>query len=94
MSPKAALAWEVEYQRGIGTMPINPRFGSIYGDAGKPSFITDAGVGVWMWRKGQRVRFFTAEGVQVGPEHRKVFPAIVSAYAAGWIDRSEKAADA
>lgn len=61
-------------------------FGRIYGDPTEPSFITDAGVPVWMWRKGQKVRFFTVEGVQVGPEHRNVYPAILSAFGAGWTD--------
>jgi len=39
-----------------------------------------------MWRKGQRVRFFTVDGVQVGSENSNVAPAILSAAAAGWID--------
>lgn len=63
-------------------------FGRLYGDSDRPSFVTDTGIAVWMWRKGQRVRFLTAEGTQVGPEHRNVFPAVVSAYAAGWSDPS------
>ena len=63
-----------------------PTFGRIYGDPSQPSFITETGTAVWMWRKGQRVRFFTSQGVQVGPEHANVFPAMCSAFAAGWID--------
>lgn len=62
------------------------KFGRIYGSETEPSYITETGVAVWMWRKGQRVRFFTAEGVQVGPEHSNVAPAILSAAAAGWSD--------
>lgn len=61
-------------------------FGHIYGDPERPSFITTDGTPVWMWRKRQRVRFFTADGVQVGPEHSNVFPAMLSAFAAGWQD--------
>ena len=61
-------------------------FGKIYGSIDTPAFITDAGVSVWMWRKGQRVRFLTADGEQVGPEHSNVFPAMLSAFAAGWQD--------
>ena len=41
---------------------------------------------VWMFRKGQRCRFYTADGQQVGPEHRNVVPAIRWAHAQGWID--------
>ena len=63
-------------------------FGTIYGDPDKPSFITDAGVAVWMWRKGQRVRYFTANGEQVGPEHSNVVPAMLAGWAAGWNDPS------
>jgi hypothetical protein len=63
-----------------------PLFGRIYGDPHTPSFITDEGVPVFMWRKGQKVRFYTAEGVQVGPEHANVFPAMCSAWSAGWVD--------
>jgi hypothetical protein len=70
--------------------PIEARkpapFGEVYGDPGTPSYITDTGLEVWMWRKRQRVRFFTADGVQVGPEHRNVCPAMCAAAAAGWID--------
>lgn len=32
-------------------------FGKIYGDTETPAYITDSGAAVWMWRKGQRVRF-------------------------------------
>lgn len=60
-------------------------FGRIYGDPAIPAYITPEGP-VWMRRKGQRVRFFTAQGVQVGPEHRNVYPAILSASYEGWID--------
>lgn len=60
-------------------------FGRIYGSPEHPAFITPDGP-VWMWRKGQKVRFFTAEGAQVGPEQSNVAPAVFAAHAAGWID--------
>lgn len=60
-------------------------FGAIYGDTEVPAYITPQGP-VWMWRKGQRVRFYTREGVQVGEEHRNVYPAVCSASYEGWID--------
>lgn len=64
---------------------MTPAFGTIYGDPSTPSYITPEGP-VWMWRKGQKVRFFTADGVQVGPEQRNVGPAVCAAIAAGWFD--------
>jgi hypothetical protein len=63
-------------------------FGRIYGGSDTPSFITDQGIRVWMWRKGQRVRLATASGTQIGPEQRNVAPALCAAYAAGWTDPS------
>jgi hypothetical protein len=59
-------------------------FGRIYGSPDTPSFVTQDGVPLWMWRKGQKVRFFTASGAQVGPEHCNVAPAMSAAFAAGW----------
>lgn len=64
------------------------QLGAIYGDPSSPSYITTDGTPVWMWRKGQRVRFLTSDGVQIGPEHSNVGPAICSAAAAGWVDPS------
>lgn len=63
---------------------VNPRFGELYGGT-DPAYVTPAGVAVWMWRKGQRVRFYDAAGTQVGPEHRNVVPAIVWAGAHAWV---------
>lgn len=72
----------------MATATYNPRvnFGTVYGDPKTPSYITDKGVPVWMWRKGQKVRFFTADGEQIGPEQSNVAPAIAAAAAAGWRD--------
>jgi len=63
------------------------QFGEFYGDktAMNASFITPDGP-VWMWRRGCRVRYFNTEGVQVGPEHSNVYPAMLAAFAAGWQD--------
>ena len=66
-----------------------PTFGKPYGRT--PSFVTCEGVAVTMWRKGQRVQFFDDDGNQVGPEHRNVAPAVVAAFADGWIDPSDLA---
>ncbi len=40
---------------------------------------------ITMWRKGQRVRFYTPNGRQVGPEQANVAPAVAYAMAKGWI---------
>lgn len=47
---------------------------------------TDDGREVRMRRHRNRVRFFTASGEQVGPEHANVVSAIVWAVANGWTD--------
>lgn len=61
-------------------------WGSFYAcDPERPSYATPDGP-VWMCRKGQRVRFLDTDGVQVGPEHRNVVPAVLSAAYEGWID--------
>lgn len=67
-------------------MQAHKPFGRIYGDTETPAYITDTGVAVWMWRKGCKVRFLTADGVQVGPEQSNVGPAMCAAAAAGWVD--------
>lgn len=68
---------------GIG--PKDPGFGSIYGGSA-PAYVTTDGVEVWMWRKGQKVRFYTADGTQVGPEQPNVAPAVAYALSNGWTD--------
>lgn len=52
---------------------------------GRDPFYTSQGHWAWMFRKGQRVRFFNAQGRQVGPEQRNVAPAIVYTIRKGWI---------
>ena len=66
--------------------PADPGFGQRYGCGPEPAYVTPAGVAVWMQRHGQRVRFYTAAGQQVGPEHRNVAPATVWAGINGWVD--------
>lgn len=67
------------------SQPINPGFGEMYGPG--PHYVTPPnGIAVWMWRKGQHVRFYDEHGNQVGPEHRNVVPAIIWAAAHQWID--------
>jgi hypothetical protein len=56
----------------------------LYGAADQPSYVTDQGVEVWMYRKGKKVRFFDRVANQVGPEHANVLPAMAWALANGW----------
>jgi hypothetical protein len=66
-------------------MQVDPNFGEMYGPG--PHYVTQPDhTPVWMYRKGQRVRFFDKQGIQVGPEHRNVVPAIIWAAANSWID--------
>lgn len=65
---------------------VNPHFGQLYGCGPQAAYVTTDGTPVWMWRKGQRVRFYDAAGEQVGPEHRNVCPAIVWAASNAWFD--------
>lgn len=60
-----------------------PSWGSEYGGA---HYVTPEGVSVWMYRKGQKVRYFDTRAQQVGPEHANVAPAAIYAAAHGWID--------
>ncbi len=47
---------------------------------------THDGQTVHMYRKRQRVRFYTDDGQQVGPELANVYPAICYAHGHGWWD--------
>lgn len=63
--------------------PTGVSFGEVYGrpfrtrGRGRPL--------VWMFRKGQRCRFFNQKGDQVGPEQRNVVPAVAFAHSQGWV---------
>ncbi len=57
------------------------QWGQRYGD--DPYRIADGRM-VWMHRKGQKVRFYTADGDQVGPEQSNVAPAVAFARNQNW----------
>jgi hypothetical protein len=63
---------------------ILPNFGEPLWDGEGPSYITDHGDEVWLYRQGQKVRFYDRSGNQVGPEHRNLYPASVWLFAQGW----------
>ena len=66
-------------------MAVDPNFSQMYGPG--PHYVTQPDhAPVWMYRKGQRVRFFDEQGIQVSPEHRNVVPAVIWAAANSWID--------
>lgn len=64
---------------------VNPGWGEDYG-CGRVAYVTPQGINVWIFRKGQRVRFYDARSNQVGPEHSNVMPAICWASGQAWID--------
>lgn len=60
-------------------------FGSIYGSAEIPAYITPHGA-VWIFRKRQTCRFYNEQGEQVGPEQSNVAPAVAYALSQpGWV---------
>jgi hypothetical protein len=63
----------------------DPGWGKPYGSI---PFLTDEGVEVWLYRKGQRCRWYDAAGNQVGPDQRNVAPAYTYAMFHGWTDPS------
>lgn len=67
---------------------INPNWGEDYGCGRVAYVVPETGICVWMFRNGQRVRFYDARGNQVGPEHKNVMPAICWASGQAWIDPS------
>ena len=56
-------------------------WGSVFG-GDEPSYQTPDGP-VWMFRRGQRVRFYDQDGGQVGPEQANVAPAVAYAQSQG-----------
>lgn len=64
----------------VYTMP-QPGWGAPYGESA--ACWTEDGP-VWMFRKGQRVRFYDATGYQRGPEQSNVAPAVAYAHSRGW----------
>lgn len=65
--------------------PVDPGWGEDYG-CGQVAYVTPQGIAVWMYRKGQRVRFYDMRGKQVGPQHKNVYPATIYAAANAWVD--------
>lgn len=61
---------------------IEPNFGKPYG--GNDPYVTPDGDEVFMYRNGQKVRFFDVKGNQVGPEQSNVAPAVAYAQSRGW----------
>jgi hypothetical protein len=56
---------------------------------GSSPFILADGRRVTMYRRGVTVRYYDETGVQVGPEHRNVVPALIWAWAQDdWYDPS------
>jgi len=65
---------------------IDPGWGEDYGMGRVAYVVPSSGICVWMFRKGQRVRFYDTNGWQVGPEHKNVAPALYWAASEAWID--------
>lgn len=62
----------------------DPGWGKPYGSDGGPSYVTGDGTPVFMFRKGQAVRFYDGSGQQVGPDQTNVAPAVAYAHSQGW----------
>jgi hypothetical protein len=75
------------FARCAPTNRIEPSWGKPYG--GDAPYITPRGARRWMYRKGQRVRFYDRRGRQVGPEHSNVAPAICYAMHYRWSDSAK-----
>ncbi len=61
---------------------VEPDFGKPYAES--DPYVTPDGDEVFMYRKGQKVRFFDARGNQIGPEQSNVAPAVAYARSRGW----------
>lgn len=59
-----------------------PGWGAPYGGV-NPAYLTPDGP-VWLFRKGQKTRFYDDLGRQVGPEQANVAPAVAYALHKGW----------
>lgn len=62
-------------------IPTDPHWGRPYGGS---AFLMPDGL-VWMFRKGQRVRFYDVHADQLGPEQANVAPAMAYAHSQGWV---------
>lgn len=72
--------------------PIHPGRGEMFGcSPDRPDYLTCPDrTPAWMYKRGQRVRFYDANANMVGPEHRHVAAAIVWAAMNSWwiVDQS------
>ena len=66
----------------LDIVPPQPGWGERYSGP-CPAYQTPEGP-VWMFRKGQRVRFYNDDGLQVGPEQADIVPAISYARSQCW----------
>ena len=66
----------------LDIVPPEPGWGEMYSGP-CPAYQTPEGP-VWMYRKGQRVRFYNDDGLQVGPEQSNVAPAVAYAMSQCW----------
>ncbi len=67
-------------------------WGEIYG--GQAQYRTRRGAIRWMCRKGQKVRFYSDDSSQVGPEQPNVAAAVAWALKQGWRDSTVGITDA
>jgi len=65
---------------------VDPQWGEDYCNGQVAYVVPGSGTYVWMYRKGQKVRFYDTNAVQVGPEHANVMPALCWAAGQAWID--------
>lgn len=72
--------------------PFKAPWGQVYGGASQ--YHTPRGAIRWMCRRGQRVRFYTSGGEQVGPEQTNVALAVAWAIKQGWRDSTVGVTDA
>ena len=66
----------------LDIVPPEPGWGVRYSGP-CPAYQTPEGP-VWLYRKGQRVRFYNDDGLQVGPEQADIVPAISYARSQCW----------
>lgn len=66
----------------LDIVPPEPGWGERYSGP-CPAYQSPEGP-VWLFRKGQRVRFYNDDGLQVGPEQSNVAPAVAYAISNGW----------
>jgi hypothetical protein len=77
------------WTRVMTELRVIPNWGRPYGCDPQPAYLAQddnfSWLPVWMYRRGQRVRFFDRSANQVGPEQRNVAPAVAYAHWCGWV---------